>query len=102
MIVPDIDGKNVTVKVHLAAAASAPPQGVAPPARALKFPLAEMLLMESEVAPELVTVTVVAALVTPTGVPAKLMLAGRNFKGAVAPAVPLPESVISCGLNAPA
>src|SRR5271157_5033817 len=60
-----------------------------------------MVLMVTELALLLVTVTVLAALVTPMPVEEKLSVAGLKASGTAGPPVPVPESATICGLSAP-
>lgn len=57
--------------------------------------------MVTEPALLLVTVMVLAALVTPIPVEEKVSVGGMNVSGAVGPPVPVPESAAICGLSAP-
>jgi len=58
-------------------------------------------LMVTELALLLVTVMVLAALVAPIPVEAKVNVVGLKVRGTVGPPVPVPESGTICGLNAP-
>src|SRR6202142_3550151 len=60
-----------------------------------------MLLMVTEPALLLVTVTVLGALVAPMPVARKVSDVGLKLRGAAGPDVPLPASATTCGLNAP-
>src|SRR5450631_3041068 len=60
-----------------------------------------MLLIVTELAPLLVTVMVLEALVTPIPVAEKLSVAGLKVSGTAGPPVPVPESAAICGLSAP-
>ncbi len=97
LIAPVTLGVNVTLKVHLAPAASVAPHFFDPEGASLKSPLATMLKMV-RVAPEsLVSVTVLAALVVPTAWAANERLVGDRVAGSA----PVPLTSMICGLPAP-
>jgi hypothetical protein len=96
-MVPVKFGEKVTLKVHLAPAATLAPQGLVPDGAALKSPLATMLEIVS-VAPELlVRVTVLGPLVVPTVCEAKARLVGDSATGSA----PVPVTSMTWGLPAP-
>jgi hypothetical protein len=101
IVVPDRTGMKLTVNVHAAAGASAPPHGWAPALDAEKFPAAEMLEIFTTPALELVTFTVLATLVVPATTLAKIRLAGAKLSGLAGPLIPEPESPTTCGDSAP-
>jgi len=101
LLEPVSDGVKVTLSVHLADAASAPPQGELPLPATEKFALALSELMVTELPLLLVTVMVLAALVAPIPVEENFSVVGLKLSGTAGPDLPFPESATSCGLNAP-
>ena len=101
LIAPVFDGANATEKVHFAEGARVPPQGDAPLPAAEKSALPARLLMVTELALLLVTVTVLAALVAPIPVAVKVNDVGLKLKATAGPPVAAPVSATTNGLNAP-
>jgi hypothetical protein len=100
---PAIDGEKVTlsVQVPLEASMEVLVHGLVVPPTAVKFPLVAIEENVTEVALVFCTVTVFPALVEPTPWLVNASDAGVNFSGEVPPPVPVPVSLISCGLEAP-
>lgn len=91
---------KVTLRVQLPLAASTEVlvQGVVPLPASLKFPLVAIEEKVTGLALMFCTVTVFPALVEPTPWLANAIDAGVNFSGEEPPPVPVPVSLISCGL----
>jgi len=95
-----MDGENVTLRVQLAPAISVEVllHGVVAPPTAVKFPLVAIEERVTLLALTFCTVTVFPVLVVPTPWLVNASDAGVNFSGEVPPPVPVPVSLISCGL----
>jgi hypothetical protein len=97
---PAIDGEKVTLSVQLAPAISVEVlvHGVAPLPTSLKFPLVAIEEKVTLLPLMFCTVSVFPALVVPVAWLVNAKVAGVNFSGEVPPPVPVPVSLISCGL----
>jgi len=90
-------GRKVTLKVHVAPAATVAPHGALPDPVTLKPPLATMLEIFSVVPELFVRVTDFGALEVPTACVPKARLVGDKLTGIS----PVPVSPITCGLPNP-